>query len=334
MTTLTDYRYSLPQIKIIASNDLNYTIPDETIKLLNYFSQQIGSNLVITNSCFSKIEPKNEIIEDLYKSEKKRKKGNKNMEVSNDAWDTIRTFEATKIEQKTGIDAILDNIKLILSKLTMDKNQFNKIKDQLITEINTILETDPSVTLLIGNTLLNVALSQKKFTKMYAELYTELIGMYDWLKPIIDDQLIQYFELFDNMQYYDPDTNYDKFCDMNELNDKRKTYTQLFLHFSLTGVIHKTIIYEILIKLSSMMFALINETNKKFEVDEIIENISILFVKDILIIEKDLTFNKETNTINGLCVSGLIKSFAKCKSKDYKSLSTKAIFKCMDLIEM
>ena len=333
-------QFNLTQINAILCSGFNYTIPDETIKTLNFLSQQIGSNLFITDKLFHKKEYKEEIVDDgmlqgFKSGDKKKRKGNKNMEITDEDWDTIRTFQATKIETKHGLDANLDKIKLILTKLTTDKNQFIKIKEQLIREINEILETDSKTnTMLIGSTILDIALKQKKFTKMYAELYTELIVIYAWLKPIVDNQLVKYFELFDNMQYYDPDTNYEKFCDMNELNDKRKSATQLFLNFSLTGVIQKTSIYEILIKLSQMMFTLINETNKKFEVDEIIENVAILFDKEILSIEKDPNFNKDSNSINGLCVSELIKSFAKCKSKDYKSLSTKAIFKCMDLIEM
>jgi hypothetical protein len=337
-------QFNLNQINAVLFSGFDYTIPDDTIKTLNYLSQQIGSNLFITDNLFHKKEYKEykeEIVDEIMlqgfkPGDKKKRKGNKHMEITDDAWDTVRSFQATKIETKTGLDANLEKIKLILIKLTTDKNQFIKIKEQLINEINEILESDTSTntSMLIGTTILDIALKQKKFTKMYAELYTELIILYDWLKPIVDDQLIKYFELFDNMQYYDPDTNYEKFCDMNELNDKRKSATQLFLNFSLTCVIQKTTIYDILIKLSQMMFTLINETNKKFEVDEIIENIAILFDKDILVIEKDPNFNKASNSINGQCVSELIKSFAKCKSKDYKSLSTKAIFKCMDLIEM
>jgi hypothetical protein len=341
-------KYNLNDVDTILSSELNYVIPDDSIKLLNFLSQQIGSSLFIKDNVFHKKErikernnernkdESDDIASHGYKLENKKRKGNKNKEITNEDWDTIRSFQATKIEHKTGLNANLEKIKLILSKLTMDRSNLIKTKEQLINEINEIMEsnTDTDVTNKIGNTIFDIAINQKMFSKIYAELYTELIITFDWLKPVITQQLFEYFKLFENMQYYDPDADYDKFCDMNEKNDKRKSATQLFLNFSLSGVINKTAIYDILIKLSRMMYDLINENNRKFEVDEIIENIAILFKKEIIVVEKDTNYDKEHNMINGLFVSELIKTFAKCKSKDYKSLSTKAIFKCMDLIEM
>ena len=51
------------------------------------------------------------------------------METSNDEWESILTFQATKIEQKSGIDADIDQIRLLMNKLT-DKT-FLDIKDKI-----------------------------------------------------------------------------------------------------------------------------------------------------------------------------------------------------------
>jgi hypothetical protein len=79
----------------------------------------------------------------------------------------------------------------------------------------------------------------------------------------------------------------------------------------------------------------INLPDKKFEVDEIAENIAILFNKEIIkTVEEDVGYDKKLYIINKLTIVELITVFAKSKAKDYRSLSNKSIFKCMDLVEM
>jgi hypothetical protein len=137
------------------------------------------------------------------------------------------------------------------------------------------------------------------------------------------------------MKYFDPDKNYDQFCDMNVINEKRKLTSQLFVYLSLNGLIPRLSIYELLVSLLRTMSEYINQPDKKFEVDEIAENMAILFNKDIIKAVEDADdYDEDLYIINGLTLIELITVFAKSKAKDYKSLSNKSIFKCMDLVEM
>jgi hypothetical protein len=335
----TSKTYNLEQINTILFAGLDYPIPDETINLLNYLTEQIGSSSFIKNKVFHKREQKQEIMlcdpVSNYKIDKKKRKGNKGMEVGNEDWDSIRSFHTTKIEQKTGLDAIIDKLRLTLSKLTKDK--FQIIKEQIIAGINEIMEMETNTDILtdkIGNMIYDIGLNNKLLSKMYADFFTELLNIYDWLRPIISSKLNTYLDLFENMVYFDPDKDYDKFCDMNAINERRKMATQMFVNLSLNGVISKVTIYELLVSLLKMMFNLLNQPDKKYEVDEITENIAILFNKDIIECVEKNNFDKDKHMINDLRIVDLIKSFANSKAKDYKSLSNKAIFKYMDLIEM
>ena len=137
------------------------------------------------------------------------------------------------------------------------------------------------------------------------------------------------------MKYFDPDKDYDKFCDMNVINEKRKLTSQLFVYLALNGIIPRSSIYDLLVSLLRTMTEYINQPDKKFEVDEIAENMAILFNKEIIkTVEESPNYNKELYIINGLTIVELITLFAKSKAKDYRSLSNKSIFKCMDLVEM
>jgi hypothetical protein len=331
-------KFNLQQTNAVLFAGFHYIIPDDTINAFNFLTSQIGSNAFINSNIFQKREkePEKEELDQGFKTDKRKKKGNKGMEVCGEDWDNIRSFQATKIEQKSGLDAIIDKLKLSLSKLSKDK--YLLIKDQIIGVLNEIIEVEPDLGVLterIGNIMIDIVLSNKTLLKLYADLLADLLGTYDWLRQSLDNRFIKYLDLFKDMKYFDPDKHYDQFCDMNVLNEKRKLTSQLFVYLSLNGLIPRLSIYELLVSLLRTMAEFINQPDKKFEVDEIAENMAILFNKDIIkAVEDTEDYDEDLYIINGLTLIELITVFAKSKAKDYKSLSNKSIFKCMDLVEM
>jgi hypothetical protein len=340
MSTLSQ-KYNLQQVNAIMFAGFEYLLPDDTVNMLNYLTGQIGSSAFINSNVYQKkesIEVKDTSLSDDqgYKLDKRRRKGNKGMEVSNEDWDSIRSFQATKIEHKSGLDALIDKLKLAMSKLTKDK--YLIIREQITDALNDIVVEEPDPTILmerIGNVMLDIVLSNKTLLKLYADLYSDLLGSYAWLRSSIDNHFQRYLDLFKEMKYYDSDKDYDKFCDMNVVNEKRKLTSQLFVYLSINGLLPRLSIYERLVSLLRTMFDYINMPDKKFEVDEITENMAILFNKEIMkTVEDGSGYNEDLYIINGLNIIELITVFAKSKAKDYKSLSNKSIFKCMDLVEM
>jgi hypothetical protein len=83
-----------------------------------------------------------------------------------------------------------------------------------------------------------------------------------------------------------------------------------------------------------MVQNMIRIADRKNEVDELTENIAILFNKDIIDEVEDESDEPEEFYINGQSIIESVNSLAKSKAKDYPSLSNKAIFKFMDLVEM
>jgi len=333
--------YTLQQVNTIMFAGFDYLLPDETINMLNYLTGQIGSSAFINSNVFQKKEPvevKDTSLSDDqgYKLDKRRRKGNKGMEVSNEDWDSIRSFQATKIDHKSGLDALIDKLKLAMSKLTKDK--YLIIREQITSALDEIMSEELEQTILterIGDVMLDIVLSNKTLLKLYADLYSDLLGTYAWLRRSIDNHFQKYLDLFKDMKYFDPDKDYDKFCDMNVVNEKRKLTSQLFVYLAINGLLSRFSMYNMLVSLLRTMFDYINMPDKKFEVDEITENMAILFNKEIIrTVEESKEYDKDLYIINGLTIVKLITGFAKSKAKDYKSLSNKSIFKCMDLVEM
>ena len=105
-----------------------------------------------------------------------------------------------------------------------------------------------------------------------------------------------------------------------------------FVNLIATNIVSKDSIVRLLIDLILMVTKYIGEPDKKSEVDELTENIALLYNKvviDYINGEENDDFLIDDNTI-----SETIVDLAKSKSKDYKSLSNKAIFKYMDLVDM
>jgi hypothetical protein len=139
---------------------------------------------------------------------------------------------------------------------------------------------------------------------------------------------------YSNIQYVDSEKDYDGFCDMNKNNDKRRSVTTFLVSLANNGFIKKEGVIKILRKLLELVYNMIDVPEKKNEVDELTENIAILFNKDMIDeVANEIDDSKELY-IYGQTIVETINSLAKAKAKDHYSLSNKAIFKFMDLIEM
>jgi hypothetical protein len=104
---------------------------------------------------------------------------------------------------------------------------------------------------------------------------------------------------------------------------------------AINGFIKKNVVVNILKNILTSIMNMINIVDKKNEVDELTEIVGILFNKELL----DEDFNPKGDESDDFYVvtnyiNDTINSLAKKKVKDYPSLSNKAIFKYMDLIEM
>ena len=132
------------------------------------------------------------------------------------------------------------------------------------------------------------------------------------------------------IEYIDPDVDYNQFCINNVSNEKRKAVSAFFVNLSLNGIIPPQNIMNVLKELFESVLTLMVQPNKTNEVCELIENIAILYNAQVL----KLSDNLET-VINH---EGVEKTFVQVithlsttRMKTYPSLSSKSIFKCMDL---
>ena len=326
--------YKLSDFMNITFNGFDYSVPEDTIKIINSLAIQVGSPTYIKTPTFQKKPITNDI------NSIKKRKGYKHMEVTSDDWDTLRTFQATKIEKKTGTDGQINQLRLLLNKLT-DKT-FVEIHSQIIDIIEAIVadieedkDKDKDKDLnIIGLAIFEIASTNKFYSKLYADLYTDLIYRYEFVRPIFRKNFDEYMNIFNNIETADPEIDYNKFCEINKTNETRKAISAFFMNLMTNNIVPKNSIIHILCELLEPVLKFIEQEDKKNEVQEITENIAILFNKEMI---ENMLSDKATSQscmIKENTIIQIIANLAKSKSKDYKSLSNKSIFKYMDLLEM
>lgn len=336
MTTKT-LRYNLEDFENITFGGFEYTIPDSVLETISQLAMHVGSPDYVRTPVFPKrdnpmkvapLQSGDSMASNL--KDNKKRRGNKAMEIVNDDdWDALRTFQTTKIETKTGVEADFDSVRAFVNKLT-DKN-YNEMRGKIFEVIEKISsENSESQLGSISSNIFDMASSNRYYSKIYAQLYSDLSNKFEFIKHSYIDNLKRFTELFDIIEYVDPNQNYDKFCEINKINEKRKSLASFYLNLMNFGIISKLEIMEITRNLLAKVYQFISMDNKKNEVDELTETVAILYKKDLY--EDD--DGDDYEQIDGYTIYEIVEKIANSKIKDYKSLTNKSLFKFMDLIDM
>ena len=331
--TTQSMKYTLNNIQDIIFQGFDFILPEETLKIISELALQVGSPDYVKTPVFQKrenpmkIEPPKELLGGF----KKGRRNNKAVEiVSNEDWETLRTFQTTKIEEKVGLDLQIDLIRGLLNKMT-DKNYID-VRNKIIDIIDKLVEENiisEDMTRL-SSTIFEIASNNRFYSKIYADLYSDLSTKYEMMKTTFETNLNVFTSLFTKIEYVDPKINYDKFCEINKTNEKRKSLAAFYLNLMYNNIIPRSTIMTITRNLLQQMYLFISEEDKKNEVDELTETIGILYKKELY--EDDE--GDDYQLIEGFTILEVIEKIANSKVKDYKSLTNKSLFKFMDLIDM
>ncbi len=339
ITMSTTLKYTLHNINDITCQGFNYEISEDVLNKIRYLAEQVGFTGTLRTPIFKKREI-SEIGEPVPRfndggKNNRRKKGNKYNEVNDEDWESLRTFQPTKFAEKVGIDIHIDNIRVSLNKLT-DK-LFDKMKGEIYDIINIIISESCSDEdmLKVGTVIFEICSTTKFYSKLYAQLYNDLITKYSFLKTSFDNSYKTFKSVFDHIEYIEPEVDYDKYCEINKINLKRRSFSQFLVSLAQIGFLDKAEIIKLNVHLLNMIFDLIHKDGMKSIVDEITENIAILYNKEIIdSFEEDDLLDDDEYTIDNENIKELVARLAIMKAKDYKSLTSKSVFKFMDLSEL
>lgn len=308
--------YTLSEIEQIAFNGFGYDMNQTVLDIINDLAMKVGSPAYIKTPVFQKKEQQSKQSQQPVR--KRRTK-----ELSNTEWEKQETNHTSSVlVQKKGIDAEINKIRVCLNKLSESTYADNVVQIKDIINAMNVCEED---LYKVGNAIFEIASNNKFFSKLYANLYTELMQTFPMLSEIFTQNYNSYSALFKNIQYVNPDVDYNQFCVNNVANEQRKAMSAFFVNLNLSGVIPVENIAIILKELFESVLSLMVQPNKSNEVCEIVENIAILYTTKELP-ETKVVWLEEEHTL-----AEIILKLGQTKMKTYPSLPSKAIFKFMDL---
>ena len=110
------------------------------------------------------------------------------------------------------------NARLILNKITA------KTYLDCLDKIQQIIQTTTKEEELnnIAEVIFDISASNRFYSKMYADLYSTIISTHPIFLQYYNTKYEMYFDSFETIEYVDPNIDYDRFCEINIKNEKRK----------------------------------------------------------------------------------------------------------------
>jgi hypothetical protein len=261
-----------------------------------------------------------------FDKDRNRRRGQKSKDRPSMDWDNVRVpvFVPTKIETKEGIEKQINDFRVLLNKIS-SKN-YETQRDLIFNKINEIVSGNEEADLeKIASTIFDIASANKFYSDLYADLYVELINKYEIFDDLLNGLLEKYYDSLKNIHYVDHNVDYDGFCNYTKTNDLRKAMASFIVNLMKKGAVEKEKVLTLILSIQKLLREYIDSDNRSNEVDEIIENLFLLLTQSYS------TMNKEEKWLSNILPQ--INELSKLKSKDCKSLSSRAVFKCMDILD-
>jgi len=313
--------YTLEEINLLI-NDKNYYLNKEVITVLDLLKTDVAVYATINEEIPNKKYEKNA-------DQKNRYKKMHNNHVDGDLenkWDKQKIFKGIKKEEKIGIDKYIDEIRILLNKIS-DKN-YEVNKDSIIQKIKDCLEDNEESNedmKRVVTVLFDIAKSNKFYSQIYAKLYKELIDNFPFFNDTVVPFVNQFMDSLNTLVYVESSVDYDGFCNYNKMNENRRASMAFIVNLMKNEVELPIHILDIVLHFQNLALKFIDEENRVNEVDEITEvlNIVILMIND--------TYKADDKWMSDILPK--IKMFSSFKIKEKVSLSSRSIFKYKDIVD-
>lgn len=235
----------------------------------------------------------------------------KKQQTQKDEWKRP-AFNATVFAELDNTQTLLNDIRIDLNK-TSETNWTEKMKT-FVENITEILEISDENKPLVFNMLFSICSSNKIFAKVYANVFIELNKLFEF-GGLFNESIGQYLQSMQNIVDIDSSVDYDGFCELVAKNNQRKNITNFLCELVKNGGYPIASIREILDNMVQQVFVSVEHVEKQKEVEEITENIVIIFSH----------FGKDF-------AADLTPQFEKLAASSFKGMAGRTKFKYMDLI--
>jgi len=305
MVTLADRQYTLDDFFNIQTHYSFPSLSADTEQQLQFLTKKVGAPSYSKTPNF-----------------KKTRRWNRPPITEN--WEVLRNFKATVLKKKDGIEKLIDDVILLLNKIT-DSNY--TLMYSSILELMKKVEKkncDEKNLLKLGLSIFIIGSANDFYSDLYATLYNDMIKDFPFMKEICIKNFLTFRQLFTNIEYCDAEKDYDTFCRINKDNEKRRAMSHFFINLMSKGIIDVKEMVNLITELIAIHDEKIKIPGNKSVVQEISENFFILVKYGNGILKQSSQWDH---------IVSYISKIAKAHHKDSPSLSNKTIFKFMDLKE-
>ena len=313
MSILADHQYTLQQYYDISNMIEIPELSADVISKINNLAQLVGAPTYKKTPVFK------------HRNNRRRPSHNTRTTITADDWEAMRNFKTTILDKpKDGIDTEIESIRSALNKLT--ETNYNDIYNSISVILTRVLAMDVDKNQLekVGVSIFEIGSINKFWSELYAKLYKDLIAKFPIMMEIYQKNFQSFMTLFDSIRSVNAEENYDLFCQVNLENEKRRALSSFFVHLMNNGTIKTYEIMQIILKLRERFLSSMMNAEKKNVVGEIAENICIIISNGL----DGLQEEEQWDTIEDF-----VRVVSEMSIKDQLGVSTKTIFKFMDLYD-
>lgn len=253
--------------------------------------------------------------------------GASGQDTSDADWEMMRSFKATKIESKTGIEKTVNDVRIALNKISAAN--YDKQRDVVMNLVNGYFESGDEMTEAntrrISKAIFDIASTNKFYSEMYAKLYKELVDSHGVFRDLLEELVVMFMEMDTIPIYVDPDSDYDGFCAYSKACEIRKSTSTFIVNCLKLDLIGAERVAEVLSKFIEYVDSKRSEEGFAKCVEEIVENIYIIATLCTSELSKTDKWNEY--------ILPRIKYFVAEKNGRLPSMSNRATFKFLDLLE-
>lgn len=251
--------------------------------------------------------------------------GESSAAVDPEDWSSMRSFKATKIDSKTGVEKTINDIRVALNK--MSSANYEKQREVVL---NLVSSTDADFLdnaniRRVSKAIFDIASTNKFYSEIYATLYKELVKRHSVFRELLDEFVAGFTVMDSAPVYVDPDKDYDGYCVYSKACDVRKSTSTFLVNCAKQGIIEPDQIVRILCSFLAFVETSINEEGKGKVVEEVIENVFI--IATLCKAELQKTSQWKTDILEPIQI------LASRKINGQLSFSSRAAFKCMDILD-
>lgn len=336
-TALPTYQYTLTSIETILYSGFQPKLLQSVIDVIN----KLNAELVVPEEVVVSQPPVAPTKRDVVGERERRKhisngkrdhgknrgKHSHHNEVSAEEWDAMMAASSIVKKDAEGLEKDLTQIRILMNKISTKNYDTQKIalNDAIEKYIQDANASEEDMAKLFKS-MIDIVGTNKFFSELYANLFKDWFQAFPVFRTMWDKQLDTFMHSIDEIRAVDPNVDYDGYCNYTKINDKRKAYTTFVGNLCVKDAIREDSVCGLLAYYLQKTLEYIDEKGRTAEVEEITENVFILIT---------LTHAKlQENELWKESISNILINISQMKMKEHASLSNRAVFKYMDIVEM